>query len=340
MNIYDIAKEAGVSISTVSRVMNNKGNVNPRTQQKVEEVLSRHNFRPSPAARITDAAPGQGLRSIAVLTVDIRVPHYARTAYTIEREFSRRGYEVSLCNTGGELKETVKYLHAMSEKKVDGLILVGSVFNALGKRPEIRSLLGSMPVVLANGRLDLPNSYSVLVDDIYGIGLSVQYLYQLGHREIWYIKDMDTESAREKTRGFVQAMKTLGLPSPEEKIIETEHACVEDGIRAVQKLLRSRRPFTAIVCGEDITAAGVLKGLSEAGMQVPKDVSVTGYNNSTYAQICCPRLTTIDNKPELVAMLSVQLLTSLIEKADIYSSAVIQPELVAGGSSAAPMAAQ
>ena len=96
MNIYDIAKEAGVSISTVSRVMNNKGNVNPATREKVEEILARNSYVPSAIAR---GMMSKSLNKVAVLTVDIRVPHYARTAYTIEREFSRRGYEVSLCNT-------------------------------------------------------------------------------------------------------------------------------------------------------------------------------------------------------------------------------------------------
>ena len=105
MNIYDIAKEAGVSISTVSRVMNHKGNVNAATKKRVEEVLARHDYTPSAIAR---GMVSKSMRTVAVLTVDIRVPHYARTAYTIEREFSRRGYEVTICNTGGELEETAK----------------------------------------------------------------------------------------------------------------------------------------------------------------------------------------------------------------------------------------
>ena len=85
-----------------------------------------------------------------------------------------------------------------------------------------------------------------------------------------------------------------------------------------------------MVCGEDITAAGAVKALLQEGYRIPEDVAVTGYNNSEYARICEPTLTTIDNKPELVAMFSVQLLTSLIEKTDAYSSCTIQPELVAG----------
>ena len=113
MNIYDIAKEAGVSISTVSRVLNNKSNVKEDTRRKVEAVLEKHDYRPSAIAR---GLVSSSMRTVAVLTVDIRVPHYARTAYTIEREFSRRGYEVMLCNTGGELEEAAKYLRVATEK--------------------------------------------------------------------------------------------------------------------------------------------------------------------------------------------------------------------------------
>ena len=326
MNIYDIAKEANVSISTVSRVLNNKGNVNPNTQKRVEEVLSRHNYTPSAIAR---GMMSKSLRTVAVLTVDIREPNYARTAYTIEREFSRRGYEVTLCNTGGELKETERYLRAVLEKQADGIVLVGSIFNELGKHPEIEPLLKTVPVVLANGKLNLPNSYSVLVDDRYGVALAVQLLIDKGHKDIFYLKDMDTDSGKAKCEGFIHAMENAGLSDPQKRVIQTEKS-IEGGQNAVQTLIRDGTTFSAVVCGEDITATGAVKGILRAGMRIPYDVAVTGFNNSEYSRICEPRLTTVDNKPDLVAMLSVQLLSSLIENTDVYSSGTIQPELVIG----------
>ena len=330
MNIYDIAKEAGVSISTVSRVMNHKDNVNPATRQKVEEVLEKSGRRPVPRATGAQSGAMDGrMRRVAVLTVDIRVPHYARTAYTIERECSRRGYETILCNTGGEFQETVRYLQAVVEKQVDGIILVGSVFNTLCKDPKLEVLLKTTPVVLANGKLDIPDSYSVLVDDRYGISLAVDHLLQQGHQEIYYLKDMDTTSARLKCQGFLDSALRHGLKAAQHRVLETTPD-IQGGIRAVGQLLQEEKPFTAIVCGEDITAVGVVKGLLKAGRRIPEDVAVTGYNCSEYARLCEPQLTTIDNKPELVAMLSVQLLTSLIEKTDAYSSCTIQPELVKG----------
>lgn len=185
MNIYDIAKEAGVSISTVSRVMNNKGNVNAATRKKVEAILDKHDYTPSAIAR---GMVSKTMKTVAVLTVDIRVPqHYARTVYTIEREFSHRGYEVTICNTGGELEETAKYLKTMLEKKVDGIVLVGSIFNTLCKKDEIGNMIKNTPVVLANGKLELPNSYSVLVDDRYGVSLAVEHLLKRGHLDMYYL---------------------------------------------------------------------------------------------------------------------------------------------------------
>lgn len=323
MNIYDIAREAGVSIATVSRVLNNKGTVSAATRAKVEAVLARHNYTPSAIAR---GMVSKSMRTVAVLTVDIRVPHYARTAYTIEREFSRRGYEVILCNTGGELAATVKYLRAVVEKQVDGIVLVGSVFNRIGQDPEVETLLRTAPVVLANGQLPLPNSYSVLVDDRHGIALAVDYLVQRGRRNLVYIKDMQTASADAKRDGFLLGMRRCGL-DPAGRIVETADT-LEGGMQAAARILGSGLPCDAIVCGEDLTAAGVLKGLLRAGVQVPAQIAVTGYNNSIYAHLCEPVLTSVDNKPEQVALLCVQLLESLIEKSDQYSSVTLQPEIV------------
>lgn len=325
MNIYDIAREAGVSIATVSRVLNNKGTVSAVTQAKVEAVLNKYSYAPSDIAR---GMVIKSMRTVAVLTVDIRVPNYARMAYTIEREFSRRDYEVILCNTGGDREATLKYLRAVTKKKVDGIILVGSIFNIIGADPEINALLKTAPVVVANGRLALPNSYSVLMDDSYGIALAVEHLWTKGRRNLFYIKDMDTASADAKRDGFLLGMQRCNLDAADRVILAQD--TLEGGMQAVDTILASPLPCDAIVCGEDLTAAGVVKGLLRTGRKIPQDVAVTGYNNSIYARLCEPELTTVDNKPEQVALLCMQLLENLIDKSDSYSSVTIQPELVQG----------
>lgn len=142
MNIYDIAREAGVSIATVSRVLNHKDTVRADTRAKVEKVLKRCNYAPS---AIAQGMVSKSLHTVAVLTVDIRDSHYARTAYTIEREFGRRGYEVILCNTGGDRAETLRTLQAVAQKQVDGLILVGSIFNTICQGQRWRTFCAKCP---------------------------------------------------------------------------------------------------------------------------------------------------------------------------------------------------
>ena len=317
MNIYDIAQEAGVSIATVSRVLNHKGAVGAATREKVEAVLARHNYAPSAIAR---GMAGKPLRTVAVLTVDIRVPHYARTAYTMEQEFSRRGYEVILCNTGGDGGAALRYLNAVTRKQVDGMVLVGSVFNRIGREPEVEAILKKVPVVLANGALDLPGSRSVLVDDAAGIRAAAEHLLARGRKDIVYIKDLDTASADAKRDGFLSVLEGG-------RIIEAEN-----GVDAARQLLSSGQRFDAVVCGEDLTAAQVVNELCRAGLRVPEDVAVTGYNCSVYSTLSRPSLTSVDNKPEEVAARCVELLENLMEGNEEVTSVSITPELVPGES--------
>ncbi len=326
MNIYDIAREAGVSIATVSRVLNHKNTVSPATRARVEQVLNRHHYTPSAIAR---GLVSRSMRTVAVLTVDIRFPHYANTAYTIEREFSRRGYDVLLCNTGGDPDAVLRYLRAVLKKQVDGIVLVGSVFNAICRRDELRGLLVRVPVVLANGKLDLPNASAVLVDDRLGVGLAVEHLVSRGRRGLFYIQDKQTGSAEEKCRGFLQAMERAGL-DPAGRVVHTGDT-LEDAMQAVRAIREGALPCDAIVCGEDLTAAGALKALLRAGVSVPGQVAVTGYNASAYARLCEPVLTTVDNKGEQVALLCVQLLENCIEQGGAAATVTVQPELVPGG---------
>ncbi|MED9822735.1 MAG: LacI family DNA-binding transcriptional regulator [Christensenellales bacterium] len=325
MNIYDIAKEAGVSIATVSRVLNNKGTVSEATRAKVEEVLARSGYTPSAIAR---GMVSKSMRTVAVLTVDIRVPHYAQQAYTIEQAFSQRGYEVILCNTGGGKEATVHYLRAVTEKQVDGIILVGSVFNTLGREPEVEALLRQAPVVLSNGRLDIPNASSVLLDDAGGAALAVDHVVALGKRNLWYMLDLHTASALAKRDGFLKACQKYG-DQIRGRVLETEFS-IEGGRRAAKELLRSCRNFDAIICGEDETAVGVVKGLLGAGMRIPRDVAVTGYNNSVFAAMCEPRLTSVDNRPEQVALMCVQLLERMMDGEPGGVVEIFHPELAKG----------
>src|SRR5690554_1687177 len=157
MRMKDIAGLAGVSIATVSRVINNPEQVRPETREKVQNILEKTNFVANAVAR---GLVLNSTRTIGVLTVDIRDMFFAKVIYTIERCFKNLGYNVLLSNTGGEAEEKRRYIKVMLEQQVDGLILVGSVFRERTGNKHILTAGRSVPVVLINSFLEGENIYS------------------------------------------------------------------------------------------------------------------------------------------------------------------------------------
>lgn len=324
MNIYDIAREAGTSISTVSRVINKKTNVNPEVKKRVEEVLKKYNYKPSAIAR---GMVTKTMKSIAVLTVDVRVPHYAKTIYIIERIFSKKGYNVTVCNIGNSAEECARYVKILAEKQVDGIVLIGSVFANIIDTEENIALLSDIPVVIANGSLPYKNFRSVMVDDRGSIREMTDHLFDRGYRELFYVHDMDTPSADIKASGFKEALKLRNVSDSDERIIETEYG-LEGGRRAADIIMEKGCKFDGVVCGEDITAIGVMKRFKELGLSIPEDVAVTGCNNCRETIICEPELTTIENKPELQGQLCATILSDIIEGNSVENGVVVKAEIV------------
>lgn len=319
MNIYDIAKEAGVSISTVSRVLNN-GKSSSKTREKVQAVLEKYNYKPNEIAR---GLVKNSMKTVAVMITDIRVNHYANTAFILEQVFRENGYNVLFCNTGGLMDNNRYYIVRVLQKQIDGIVFVGSIFNEIEKEPDIMGLLKSVPIVLANGHLDLPNAYSVSVNDRMGIKLAVDHMYSKGHRSIAYVQDMDTFSANEKTYGFIQAMDSLELDG---HVFYSEYG-LEGGAEVAGRILDSGIGITAIVFGEDFTAVGAMKAIRKRGLEIPSDIAISGYNNLDSARATEIELTSVDNKYEMLASMSAKLLIDTIDGKNV-SSLQIQPTLV------------
>lgn len=323
MNIYDIAEEAGVSIATVSRVINHNGRVGKQTRERIEKILQKYNYQPSAVAR---GLVTKSMRTIGILTVDIRVFHYANTIYILEQAMRKMGYNVIVCNTGGRMDENLYYLRMLSERQADGLILVGSVFEELATSKEAVDYLHRQPVVIANGTLPQENVYSVLVDDPLGARLAVQHLLNKGHRDIYFVQDMDTHSAYRKTEGFCAAMETAGLPG-RERVLFCEHG-LDAGMQMAKNLLKSGKKVTALAFGEDATALGAMKELQRAGLRIPQDIAIVGFNNSEYARMGTPEMTSVDNKYELLAEYSAKLMKDLLENNNEAVDVSIRPVLV------------
>jgi LacI family transcriptional regulator len=329
MNIYNIAKVAGVSIATVSRVINNSPNVKQQTREKVKAVLREIEYLPNHIAR---SLATNETKTIGVLTTNVRDSYYAAAIYTIEQELKRFGYNVILCNTGTELKDKRDYLKILLQKKVDGIILVGSVFKEKDNNSHIYNAAASVPVVMLNSFLPGENVYSVVCDDGYGVARVVEWLYKKGHRSFVYLYDVLSFAGISKLEGFREAMATLRLETHPSGIVRVEQS-IAGGYKGVEIFIQNEVPYTALIASEDIIAAGAVKKLIEIGKSIPNDVAVFGHNNSNIALCTNPELSSVDNKVETIAVLAARILFQVLNNRETSIKTVILPDLVIRASS-------
>lgn len=322
MNIYDIAKEANVSIATVSRVLNDSGNVRDITRQKVEAVLKKYNYIPSAIAR---GMMTNSLKTIGIVTIDIRNLYYANVAHSIEQSLSVLGFNTILCNTGYDIEQKINYLRMLAEKKADSIILVGSTFNDPKLDKPIEAISKNTPVVLINGHYDYPNTYSVLCDDKGALEMSVEYLASKGRNRFLYLYDADTFSGNQKLLGFREAAPKYGTIAG----IHFIEPGLEKAAEKIRELLESGIQFDAVLTSEDLTAIGVLQGLNNSGISVPEQVSVMGFNNSILSLCCTPSLSTIDSRMEDMGRTAVRVLHRVLTGEPVESSTKLSARLVA-----------
>lgn len=328
MRMDDVAKLAGVSIATVSRVLNEPEKVKPETRDRVIQIINENNYVANAVAR---GLVKNSMKTIGVLLMDVRDLYFANMTYNIERRFTELGYNVILSNTGGEIGEKKRYLRIMLEKQVDGLILVGSVFKEKSGNTHILDASKVVPVVMVNSFLEADNIFSIVCDDAQGLYDAIGYLVKLGHKDIHYLCDIRSFSGIAKADGFKKAAAEYGLVV--ENIVEI-HRSLEGGRLGVRRIIESGKKITAVVTGEDITAIGAIKELTAAGYRIPEDVSVIGYNNSILAEINTPALTSVNNMIEAMANGAVKVLFDVLQGLQVSQMTTLTPVLVIRDSTA------
>ncbi len=303
INIYDIAREADTSISTVSRYLNKK-NVRPETKKRIEEVISKYNYRPSAIAK---GLVAHSMKTVAVFVVDIRMPHYANAAYYIDNELSKYGYRTIICNTMGELSTIFKYVDEVSSQ-VDGIIFIGSIFNEINRFKDILQTINYIPIVSTNGKIDVKRSRAIYVDDQKGIYDATKYLINQGRKTICYIQYTNNVSALKKAEGYKLAMAEAKLPA---LVYHTNE--IFSGYDITKNILFDYRFVEGIISGEDLLAMGAIRALRSQNIEVGKDCAVIGFNDSRYCELTSPTLTAIDNKIEESAVAAALSLKEMIE---------------------------
>ncbi|MDI9419714.1 MAG: LacI family transcriptional regulator [Firmicutes bacterium] len=309
VTIYDIAKEAGVSASTVSRAINNKDGIHPETKKRILQLLKKYNYFPNETARglVTKAS-----RMIGILVSDIRTMHHTVSAYFIERELAKQGYCCIIFNTGPEDEVRTDYIQILKRRRVEGAILIGSTFQTEAIKEAISKYLNDVPVVIVNGYLDLPNVYGVLADEMNGVSDCVKLWYSKGHKNLAFVIDLHTPSNELKMLGFEQGLRNMG--DKRAPLIWECESSLQGAYEATKKLMEEHPEVDGIIYAVDLLAAGGVRALTDMGIAIPEQVSVIGIDNSIYGEICNPRLTSLDNKLMDLSISSARILMDALQK--------------------------
>lgn len=311
MNIYDISKKAGVSIATVSRVMNGSSNVSEKTRKKILTIMAENDYTPNAFAR------GLGLntmKTIGFLCADSSDQFFSRAVYFLERGLRLRGYDAILSCTGMELETRKKYLKMLLAKKVDAVILVGSSFieEVYERNQYIFDAAQEVPVIILNGYLDAPNVYCVLCDDAEVVQRAASVYLENGQDELLFLYRSESYSGRKKRVGFQNAFAVYGKELDPLRVQMFDGSIYETRDRLLA-LRESGLRFQAVIAGDDELAIGALKYAKKCGLKIPEEFHVLGYNNSQIAICSEPELSTIDNELEFCCNQAVTALMSVLE---------------------------
>ena len=326
MNIYDVSKHAGVSIATVSRVLNGNPNVSDKTRRKVLAVMDELGYTPNVFAR------GLGLntmKTIGIMCSDSSDLYLANAIYYLERGLRSNGYDAILCCTGYDLEAKQQYFELLRSKRVDAIILAGSKFVEMRPRDNeyIIEAAAKLPIMLVNGYLEGNNIYSTTCDDRSAIYEVTRKLLESGRRRLLYLYTSYSFSGVNKMAGFKEAHREMGLEVPDERI----HQCAKDISVARDLLLKLHEEgldFDAVVTSDDSLAAAAIKFAHAAGISIPDRLSIIGYNDSILARSTDPEITSIDSKVEALCSTTINTLMGVFSGKNVPSRTTIAPDLI------------
>lgn len=300
ITIYDIAKEAGVSAATVSRVLTKSANVRPEKKEKVMELVRKYNFKPNALAKgLADTKS----KVIGILTADVRNPYYAELFVACEQAARKAGYSVLLFNTMGELEMEKQMLERLQAQQVDAIIQMGGRVDDLISNMEyvelVNQVMASVPVVVT-GKLEGTQCSMVRIDSMAAMDLLMNHLVGLGHERIAFLGGrMDVLSTYEKILRYKLILKEHNLSYDPELVMEGGYDEKDGynekcGYELMNRLFDKKIRVTAVIAVNDFAAAGIMLSILEHGLKIPQDISLVSFDNTYIADLMIPRLTSTD----------------------------------------------
>ncbi|RXZ82619.1 LacI family transcriptional regulator [Paenibacillaceae bacterium] len=307
--IKEVAKAAGVSIATVSRVINGKDRVKTSTRLRVEEAISKLNYQPDLIARTMII---KETKTIGLVVPQLSNEYWAILSEVIQEELWLKGYTLILCSTDRRIDHEIAFIEMFMERKVDGIIFgSASMVKDTTEKYFEQVRQSGIPIVALDQRIS--GMDMVIGDHLQGAADAVEHLISLGHQEIAYLGG--PAISIERKLGFYNAFIKHGMQVNNELVNDqaTSKNFTQFGYDAIKELLLAKQSFTAVFCGNDLVAIGAIKSLEESGMRVPDDVAVIGYDDISMARLYKPALTTVSQPIRDIGKAAVDLLVESIK---------------------------
>lgn len=305
MNIKEVAKRARVSTATVSRTINNSAKVKPGTAARVRKAIEELNFYPNTHARTLVSGRS---RILGLIISDITNPFFPELVKSFEDQAVRFGKEIIIGNTDYNPKRMAGCIQRMVERKVDGVAIMTSEADPAMMTELTRR---GIPTVFMDTGKPGSHTANIRIDYAEGIHEALQHLVSLNHRRIAFIAGpLELESARVRHAAFISGMESRGLA--ELGVVENGNHRIEGGAEAMRRLLQLPQRPTAVISSNDLTAIGALGVILEAGLRVPDDISLIGFDDISFAHLTQPPLTTIQLSRAQLAVTAFAALEALI----------------------------
>jgi LacI family transcriptional regulator len=320
--LYSVANHAGVSIASVSRVINGL-QATEITEAKVRKAIADLGYQPNSAAR---ALKVNASNQVLLILPDLSNPVYQAMIGGIQQGFKHSNYRVMLSPSLLSSYEVIKQLKSLGQNYADGLII-----NPIVADDEITELLKSLnlPVVFIG---EIPKELkvdSIKIDAEKGVQIAVDHFYEKDRKKILFLNGpAGTNPAKVRKHGFVKALSSYGITNVENQILNASAFTAQSAIESLSNF-KNLKKYNAILCGNDLIAAGAIKYLTENGLKIPRDLAVIGIDNTDLGSLISPTLTSLDFKAEYRGQLAAQFLKERLESPNLpIRSISIEPELI------------
>ena len=319
VTIKDIAEAAEVSITTVSRVLNDKPDVSSPTRRKVIKKINELGYKPNSIAR---GLALQKTNTLGLIIPDISNPFFPDIARGVEDTANKKGYSVIFCNTDNKEKKEKEAIELMKEKQVDGILLSLSKSN----KNELKNLRNiEYPIVQIDRKIPDINYPSIIIDNVQSAYNATQYLIKNNHRKIAHITgDLKTITGSKRLKGFKKAMTEYNLDLKKKYIKQGDYS-KESGYKNMIKLLKTNNPPSAVFIANDLMAVGAYQAVFELNLSIPKEISIIGHDNIDFAKLVNPSLSTMNQPKYKLGSKAVNLLIKEIENNSLSNEEIILP---------------